>query len=151
MESFIKDILQPFAIIFGIGFALYQYYKQQRFKRMQNLSSLWKQFSGDESMMALFSLMDELENGAIKTEELATFDSKTKLKYLAVIEEVALYVKEFEVDKDYAKYLFQWHFYFVYQSSKTTSSFWSNMGGNNEMNAHYWEVSRKLAQSFKPI
>jgi hypothetical protein len=54
---------------------------------------------------------------------LKSYDRKVKLKYLALIEEAALYASAFEVDSDFAKYLFQWHFYFPYQSLKTSGAF----------------------------
>lgn len=61
-----------------------------------------------------------------------------------------MYVENFEVDKEYAKYLFQWHFYFIYKSSRTSTLFWSNLGSSEEMNASYWSKSRALSASFIP-
>ncbi len=123
---------------------------QQRFKRLQNLSLLWKDFTNDEKNMHLFNLMNEIESDHIAKEDLSAINTIDKLKYLALIEQVALYVEHFEVDKEYAKYLFQWHFYFVYQSAKTSNLFWNNLGGAEEMNASYWSKSRELAKSFLP-
>ena len=149
--SFLKDIIQPIVVSLGGIFALYQFNKQQKFKRLQNLSALWKTFINDSEVMELFSFMNSIEQGEEeKIKELALFSSKTKLKYLAIIEEVALYIDAFEVDTNYAKYLFQWHFYFAYKSPEATSSFWQNIGGEHEMNASYWSKSRVLAQKFIP-
>jgi len=44
MTTILKDIIQPLFIILGGIFVLYQYQKQQKFKRLQNLSALWKIF-----------------------------------------------------------------------------------------------------------
>lgn len=138
------------AILVAAFWALYLFRKQQRFKRLQNLSSLWKDFANDEKNMLLFNLMNEIESDHITEEDLTSINTTIKLKYLALIEQVALYVEQFEVDKEYAKYLFQWHFYFVYQSGKTSNLFWNNLGGTEEMNASYWSKSRELAKSFLP-
>jgi hypothetical protein len=147
MNSILKDYLQPLVIIFGGLFALYQYARQQKFKRLQNLSSLWKNFNADDELLSLFTLMNDIESG--KTDligELTSSSTKTKLKYLALIEEVALYIEQFEVDKGYAEYLFQWHFFFVYRSKITSMPFWQNLGGENERNESYWAKSRNLFQ-----
>ena len=48
MTTILKDIIQPLFIILGGTFALYQYQKQQKFKRLQNLPALWKTFLTDE-------------------------------------------------------------------------------------------------------
>lgn len=150
-SNFLKDIVQPLVVCFGGIFALYQYSKQQKFKRLQNLSSLWKTFINDTDIMDLFTFLNSIEKGEDeKLALLAQYSSKTKLKYLANIEEVSLYIDAFEVDKEYAKYLFQWHFYFAYQANEISKSFWENIGGENEMNASYWLKSRTLAQKFIP-
>ena len=150
MENILKDYLQPLAIIIGAGFTYYQYTKQQRFKRIQNLSSLWKNFSSDSEIFDVFTLMNDIESGKDGVNTLQNFSPKIKLKYLALIEEVTLYVNETEVDKELARYLFQWHFYFVYQSPLTTTAFWENIGEAEEMNASYWAKSRNLSMFIKP-
>ena len=149
--NILKDIVQPVVVSLGGIFALYQFNKQQKFKRLQNLSALWKTFINDVEVMELFTFMNSIEKGEEnKISELSEASSKTKLKYLAMIEEVALYIDAFEIDKDYAKYLFQWHFYFIYCSPETSTSFWNNIGGLQEMNASYWAKSRMLAKRFIP-
>jgi len=148
----LKDIIQPLIILIGFIVGLYQYKRQQKFKRLQNLSSLWRGFTDNDHLLFLFDLMNELESGTSgELEKLKNYDRKIKLKYLALIEEVSLYADAFEVDKDYANYLFQWHFYFPYQSQSTSSAFWANIGGNEEMNAGYWKKSRDFSAQCKPI
>ena len=142
--------LPSIAVIFAAFWALYLFRNQQRFKRLQNLSALWRDFTNDEKNLHLFNLMNEIESDQVVNEDLSHVETATKLKYLALIEQVALYVEHFEVDKGYAKYLFQWHFYFVYQSGKTSNLFWSNLGGTEEMNASYWSKSRDLSRRFVP-
>lgn len=148
---FIKNYLVPLVITFGAVFGYIQYARQQKFKRIQNLSSLWKNFSSDNEVLRLFSLMDEIESGKPELiDDLKKIARQDKLKYLALVEEVSLYVEKFEVDKDFATYLFQWHFYFPYQSKLTSIPFWENIGGAEEMNASYWAKSRNLSASIKP-
>ena len=150
MEIF-KVFFQPLVIAIGLMIGLYQYGRQQKFKRLQNLSLLWKGFTDNEQILTFFNLMNEIENGnGTMTTQLENYDTNTKLKYMALLEEVSLYVAEFEVDKEYAKYLFQWHFYFPYQSVCTSAAFWKNIGGAEEMNASYWQHSHQLSSAFKP-
>jgi hypothetical protein len=152
MTTLLKDIIQPLVVIFGGIFALYQYQKQQKFKRLQNLSTLWKSFLGDEKMLDLFNLLNLAENfDPAVIEAIKNYDPKMKYRYLAVIEEVTLYADTFEVDKPQAKYLFQWHFYFAYQSPDSVEPFWDNLGGAEERNASYWAKSRNLAKEFLPF
>lgn len=146
----ILQYLPSIAILVAAFWALYLFRNQQRFKRLQNLSSLWKDFTNDDKNMHLFNLMNEIESDNLVEEDLSAINTVVKLKYLALIEQVALYVEHFEIDKEYAKYLFQWHFYFVYQSNKTSNLFWKNLGGLEEMNASYWGKSRELAKFFLP-
>lgn len=90
--NILKDIIQPLMVIFGGIFALYQYQKQQKFKRLQNLSSLWKSFLGDEKMLDLFNLLNLAEKKDPQIiEDIRSYDPKLKYKYLAIIEEVTLY------------------------------------------------------------
>ncbi|HEX8461609.1 MAG TPA: hypothetical protein VF623_09270 [Segetibacter sp.] len=148
--SYIIQYIPTIAIIVAAFWALYLFRNQQRFKRLQNLSSLWKDFTNDDKNMHLFNLMNEIESDVEVSEDLSVIDTTFKLKYLALVEQVALYVEHFEVDKEYAKYLFQWHFFFVYQSNKTKRLFWANLGGETEMNAKYWSKSRQLSALFLP-
>lgn len=152
MTTLLKDIIQPLVVILGGIFALYQYQKQQKFKRLQNLSALWKSFLGDEKILDLFNLLNLAEHHDPQViEAIKNYDPKMKYRYLAIIEEVTLYADTFEVDKPQAKYLFQWHFYFAYQSSDCVEPFWENLGGMEERNASYWSKSRNLSKEFLPL
>ena len=151
MTTLLKDIVQPLVVIFGGIFALYQYQKQQKFKRLQNLSTLWKSFLSDEKILDLFNLLNLAEDhDPTVIEAIKDYDPKMKYRYLAIIEEISLYAETFEVDKPQAKYLFQWHFYFAYQSPNSVEPFWENLGGTEERNASYWSKSRNLAKQFLP-
>jgi hypothetical protein len=134
--SLVIQIAQLLAIVFGGGFALYQFKRSQDFKRLQNLSGIWKQFTATKELLELFELCNDgaLENDKA-IEELQSFSKQVKLKYLALIEEVALYVEQSEVEKKYAINLFQWHFKFAFKEGKVTEAFWKNLGGIEEMNA----------------
>lgn len=146
-----KDYISHLMVFFGGIFAFYQYYQQQKFKRLQNLSSLWKSFLGDDKILDLFNLLNLAEKKDPQIiEEIRNYDQKLKYKYLAIIEEVTLYADNFEVDKPHAKYLFQWHFFFAYQSTDTVEHFWYNLGGSEEMMASYWAKSRNISKEFLP-
>ena len=126
-------------------FGLYQYSKQQKFKRLQNLSSVWQKFINNDDLLELFTLLD-----ADNIEALPNFSAKIKLKFLALLEEAALYTEEFEVDKEHAIYLFQWHFYYVFNKEKTKEAFWHNLGGKQEAEKSYWSKSKNLARDCNP-
>ena len=149
IETFLK-IFPTLAALIAAIWALISFNRHQRFKRLQNLSGIWKEFFKSDELLLLFNLMNEIESDRDSITSLSSADSKLKLRYLALIEEVSLYVSKFEVDKEYAAYLFQWHFHFVYGSIKTTSGFWENIGGPAEMQASYWSMSRNLARKIRP-
>lgn len=147
MDNLITQILDIKTITLLIGgfFAFFQFSKQLKFRRLQNLSLLLHKFSENEDFLELFIDLDENNIEKIKQTKY-----KTKLAFLALIEEVALYSELSEVDKNYARYMFQWHFYFVFQSDITKEAFWSNIGGLDEMKMGYWDKSRKLSSEFIP-
>ncbi len=144
------QLIPSLAIIIAAVCAVYLFRKQQRFKRLQDLSSLWKEFVNNEANMHLFNLMNELESGNTVTEDVSQISTVSKLNYLALIEEVAVYIENFEIDKSYARYLFQWHFYFVYHSKIISDLIWKNLGVQQEMNESYWSKSRELSKEFVP-
>ncbi len=145
----ILSIINTLSIVGGGTFGLIQYSRQQRFKRVQNLFSIWEKFVGIEDNIKLFELFDRIEIEQGKDSEsnaaLRNYSQKTKLKFLALLEEVAIYSKESEVDKEYAKYLFQWHFKYVFIQQYTKELFWHNMGGVGEIDAPYWAKSKGFA------
>jgi hypothetical protein len=137
-------------LLVGGGWAIYQYFQQQKFKRLQNLSAIWNKFTTIKELMDIFGLCDNIVTGDVsKVKELTNFSSNDKLKFLALLEEVALYAEQSEVDNDYAKYLFQWHFKFVFTEEITKNAFWENIGGVGEIKENYWEKSRIFAQRLK--
>ena len=138
-------IIGGFAGIIGLFVGLYQYNRQQKFKRLQNLSSVWQKFITNDDLLELYTMLDSGDYTS-----LSNFSTRTKLKFLALLEEVSLYVEEFEVDKAQAVYLFQWHFYSVFNDEQTKESFWNNMGGIEEAEKDYWKKSKIFAQSCYP-
>ena len=150
MEIFLKilPLLNTLLIIVGSGWAIYVYFQQQKFRRMQNLSAIWSKFINTEKFMKIFVMCDESSETSLA--ELANSSSQDKLAYLGLVEEVALYVEQFEVDINYAIYLFQWHFYYAFNDEKTRAAFWKNIGGLEEMNKSYWSKSRSFATKCNP-
>ncbi|MHB8259588.1 MAG: hypothetical protein ACYDCN_05450 [Bacteroidia bacterium] len=148
------ELIKVVSLILGGSFALWQYSKQQRFKRLQNLSSILQKFFDNDDLLTLFSLFN-----AGNYADVQRTPPKIKYKFLALLEEVALYTEKFEVDKQHAIYLFQWHFRFVFTEEKTRKAFWYNLVSNAnltedeintkataEMNAAGWLKQKKLAQ-----
>jgi|ERR1700757_1422623 len=133
----------------GLFIGLYQYNKQQKFKRLQNLSFIWRKFIDSEDLLNLFDLMNSNQTNEIGKKDY----TKVKLKFLALLEEVALYTSEFEVDKDHAIYLFQWHFYFVFnEKEEFRKSFWENIDELKDVdNGSYWKKSKEFASNCKPV
>src|ERR1700722_20719467 len=107
-------IVNTSIILTGGILALIQYNKQQRFKRINNLVSIWQKFINSDENMELFDLCDQIESSGVNDEnlnnQLVNFDRRIKLKFLGLLEEVAIFTEKFEVEKKYANYLFQWHF-----------------------------------------
>ncbi|MBS1647233.1 MAG: hypothetical protein JST67_07825 [Bacteroidetes bacterium] len=134
----------------SLPIGLYQYHRQQKFKRLQNLSFIWRKFIDSQELLELFDLMN-----SEKIEEFSKQEySKSKLKYLALLEEVALFVKEFEVDKEYASYLFYWHFYFVFNEKEAfRKAFWNHIDELRDVDASnsHWEISKQFAKGCKKI
>lgn len=79
--SLVIQIAQLLGIVFGGGFALYQFKRNIDFKRLQNLSRIWKQFTATKELLQLFELCNNggLENGKA-IEELQSFPKQAKLK-----------------------------------------------------------------------
>ena len=127
MENILKDIIQPVIVSICALFALYQYNKQQQFKRFQNLIALWKEFRTNNNYSNLFGLMDSIALSHKDAIELANYSADQKLQYLALLEEVTLYLISYEVDFLKTYYLFQWHLKYVYTESETNKAFWNNM------------------------
>ncbi len=150
MLETLSKIIPVVAVAGAAAWALYLFNRQQAFKRLQNLSALWKEFFKSDEMLSLFDLMNHIDSATADAAALETFPSRQKLRYLALIEEVALYAERFEVDRKYVAYLFGWHFRFPYLSERTRGAFWFHLGGDDEMNAPYWAKSRKLAAEIDP-
>jgi hypothetical protein len=141
----IPIFIQSFAIAILAFWAVYIYYKQQKFKRLQNLNSILIRFGESAEFIELFDLF-ESEN----VEKLSEFSSKIKMKFLVLLEEVALYSKYSEVDKKYAIHVFQWHFYYVYNDPKLSTSFWFNIGSKSESEKPYWKYQKEFAANCNP-
>jgi hypothetical protein len=141
----ILPFITPLTVLGSAVFALYQYQRQRKFIRIQNLSSIWKKFIDDKDLLDLFVALDEGNLNSI-----AITQRQQKFRFLGLLEEVSLYAKKFELDNDYALYLFQWHFEYVFNQKDTSEAFWRDLGGESEMNQHYWSMSRSFAKKCRP-
>jgi len=150
------------AIIWGLFWAIYVFSKQQKFNRLQNLSKILQRFGDKEEIIGLFNLFDQSLESIDRTNnqinynneylnQLSETNSEVKFQFLVILEEVALYAKSFEVDRDFAVHLFQFHFYYVYVNPETSAAFWKNLGGLSESNQHYWSYQKNFSVYCKPF
>jgi len=152
MNSLITTIPIISAVAAGI-WGLYIFNRQQRFKRLQNLSQIFQRFADKNDFMELFTLCDQVfidKSNQSNLDELSKFSAVNKMRYLALLEEVALFSRYSEVDKEYAVYLFQWHFYYIYNDSTVSESFWKNIGEVVEKDKPYWKYQKDFSVSCNP-
>ena len=94
---------------------------------------------------------NESSNENIK-KDVEGYSKESKFKFLAMLEEVVVYSKLGQVDLEYALEYFQWHFYYIYISSKTSDAFWKNLGGANERDdTASWKRQRNFAEMAKAL
>lgn len=92
---------------------------------------------------------NESSNEKIKR-DVEEYSKESKFKFLAMLEEVVVYSKLGQVDLEHALEYFQWHFYFIWESKKTSDAFWNNIGGANEKNdPASWKRQRDFAKKAK--
>lgn len=145
MDAIILQSISTIVVLLSAIIALSQYIKQQKIKRIQNLSLIWEKFFKEERLVKLFSLLDEIELNPIKANELNGISNTDKFYYLAILDDVAYYAKNGEVDEKYAIDKFQWFFYYVFSSEKTKVKFWESLGGIKEIEEKYWKNMRDFA------
>ena len=155
MRSVLSVIPALTAVVAAI-WGIYSFNKQQKFKRLENLSLIFQRFADKDDFIDLFTMCDEafLGNGRYEETHLSALKkapAKLKLKYLALLEEVALYASYSEVDKKYAVHLFQWHFYYIFNDATLADAFWFNLGGGDEKTKSYWEYQKQFARYCKPV
>jgi hypothetical protein len=69
------------------------------------------------------------------------------LKYLALLEEIAIFAKNSAVINKNALHLFKFHFYYVYGNHTISSAFWNNLGsGDTEKLKEGWSYQLEFAQ-----
>ncbi len=145
----IFQIISTIVVSVSAIIALVSYLKQQKFKRVQNLSLLWEKFFKEEKLRVLFSLLDEIELEKASPNDIKSIPNADKLYYLAVLDDVANFSKNGEIDEKYAIDKFQWFFYYAFISEKTAAKFWESLGGIEETKQHYWQNIRLFAEKCK--
>jgi hypothetical protein len=150
--EFILKIFTTIVALFAAIWGIYSFNKQQQFKRLQNLNAVFQRFAASEDLLTLFSLFEEVlpNDGSDANTKLKTFSPQTKLKFLALLDEIGLYSSMGEIDNKYAEYLFQWHFYYTYTKPETATLFWHNLGGDTEKTKKYWSKSFEFAKRCIP-
>jgi len=149
-SSILTILVSIVAIItFRRGIRIYN--KQRNFDRLQNLSKLFQRFTEDDDFMAVFTKCDEAYPGyeVEKIKDIEEIPVQTKLKYTALLEDVALHAKHNEVDRQYAVHLFQWHFYYLYNNTAIANAFWGSLGGLPDGKS--WGMQMDFAKSCNPV
>ncbi len=137
------------------------YLRQQKINRIQNLISVFQRFANNDDFIAIFNTCDasyvRLNNSAgqelsFYLNELQTIPAEKKLKYLSLLEEIAIFSKNSVVISKNALHLFKFHFFYVYGNHKISSAFWSNIGsGDGEKNKEGWSYQNEFAQKCAAI
>ncbi|MBC7554811.1 MAG: hypothetical protein H7257_12625 [Taibaiella sp.] len=152
MDSII-NIIPGMSAVAAAFWGIYVYSKQQRFKRLQNLSQIFQRFADNKNdFLEIFALCDSSfpDYGNEEIQHLAELPAKSKLQYLALLEDVALYADYSKVDRNYAIHLFQWQFYYIYNDAVIARAFWSNLGGVEECVQSYWSYQKKFSGYCNP-
>ena len=140
--------------------AVIVYIRQQKINRLQNLISVFQRFSNNDDFISIFSVCDscyvKLNTPANEQElssllnQLIAIAPEKKYKYLALLEEIAIFAKNSAVISKNAIHLFKFHFYYVYGDGKISAAFWQNIGsGPNEKNKEGWNYQNDFAQKCK--
>jgi hypothetical protein len=132
------------------------YIRQQKINRIQNLISVFQRFSNNDDFISIFNACDasyvRLNNTSEKElssflDQLKTIPAEKKLKYLALLEEIAILAKNSAVINNNALHLFKFHFYYVYGDHKISTSFWNNIGsGADQKNKEGWNYQSDFAK-----
>ncbi len=140
------QLISTLVVVAGAILAWTQYARAQRFRRIQNLSMIWEKFFKEPKLRELFTLLNDVELGNRPASDLAKTELNTdKLHYLALLEDVALYARLGEVDREYAVGHFQWFFIYAFERESTRDAFWAGLGGTEERGQPYWSLSRAFA------
>ena len=165
MEDILK-IFQTIAFVCAAVtavLAVISYMRQQNLTRLQNLISVFQRFANNEDFISIFSLCDHCyvrlndakasEELDLLLEKLSEISTEKKFKYLALLEEIAIYSKNSAVIRKHALHLFKFHFYYVYGVGKISSAFWKNVGDgdNNEKNKEGWSYQNEFASECASI
>ena len=149
----IKDwlaIIPTLTGIFVAAWGIRVYKKQQEFTRLQNLSKLFQRFTDSVDLMNVFTTCDVCFP-EYKAEDLAAIEAipdREKLKYTALLEDVALHASHNQVDRQYAIHLFQWHFYYLYNDKSISQAFWRTLGGQPDEKS--WGLQMQFAKECFP-
>lgn len=143
----LAEAIQTTGLFLGGIFALYQYYKTNKFARLTYLNDVWRKFYENQSFIDTFGHLDHLDtvNNEEAKQQVAQIDLKDKLQFLAFLAEVQLLSQFSESDKRHLMELFQWHFYYCFKNPKTFPAFWTDLVDPNsedqilkEMKKDYW-------------
>jgi hypothetical protein len=112
MNECAKSVLLFITPLTGLGiaiFVLFQYQRQRKFIRIQNLSAIWEKCIDDKDLLDLFVALDEGNEHSM-----TNAPRQQKFRFQGLLEEVSLYAENLELDNEYARYLFQRLFKYVY-------------------------------------
>lgn len=132
------------------------YIRQQKINNLQNLVSVFQRFSNNDNFIHIFRLCDDIyvydknsnqQAAAFIIQQLEEVSPENKLKYLALLEEVAVFAKNAKVLRDDALHLFKFQFHYLYNVPIVADAFWKNIGGGqNERTKDGWSYQRTFAE-----
>ena len=136
------------------------YLRQQKINRIQNLISVFQRFSNNDDFLSIFNASDasyvRLNKSGSEQElsdylnNLKTIPAEKKIKYLALLEEIAIFAKNSAVMSKNAIHLFKFHFYYLYGNHTISAAFWNNIGsGASEKNKEGWSYQSDFAKKCK--
>ena len=151
--ALISAICTAISAILGV----FAYLRQQKINRIQNLISVFQRFANNDDFLSIFSACDASyvrlnepsseQELRIYLDNLKAISSEKKYKYLALLEEIAMFAKNSAVINKNAIHLFKFHFYYIYGDHKISAAFWLNIGsGVNEKNKEGWNYQNDFAK-----
>ncbi len=150
MEVFFKNheltIKIAGAIIVSAA-ALFQWYQSIYSKNIERLIDVWRKFYETKEFYEVFSILNTKDD-----QQINTISIPHKLKFLALLEEVAILNETFRFSHKNPTYsMFMWHFHYVYDNKVTRVPFWSGIGEDKEMKSASWKKQRHFMEKCRDL
>lgn len=118
--------------------AIRQFANNSRYKRLENIQSVWHQFSEKELLKIFLWFEDQRGLPALSD----------RLRFLALLSEVTILINFSREDLKYGIQLFKWHFHYVFNDHKVRKKFWKGFCPESAIDEEiriYWSEYKDLA------